>query len=201
MKLYGYGPTRAARCLWLLRELELPFEYVVVDLSQGQHRQPEFLAINPYGRVPVFEEGSLRIRESVAICLYLADRHADKGLIPAPGSPNRAVHDQHLLFTVAELDAPLWRQRLHRMMYPDARRIPAEQHNARLDFQAAAQLIQGELGAGPFLLGEPFCVADIVLAHTLFWAGWTGLLDGFDGLQAYLERCVARPACPSFLRG
>lgn len=201
MKLYGFGPTRAARCLWLLREIGVPFEYVKVDLGSGEHRQPDFLAVNPYGRVPVLEDGSLRIRESVAICLYLADRFFDRGLIPAPGSPERAVHDQHLLFTVAELDAPLWRQRLHRMMYPEDRQIPAEIDNARLDFCAAARVIQGELGQGPFLLGQEFTVSDIVLAHTLHWASWTGLLEGFEGLQAYVERCVARPACPSFMRG
>ncbi len=73
-------------------------------------------------------------------------------------------------------------------------RIPAEADNARRDFQAAAVVIQGELGAGPYLLGEFFTVADIVLAHTLHWAGWTDLLKGFDGLEAYLARCVARPA-------
>lgn len=201
MKLYGFGPTRAARCLWLLRELDQPFEYVKVDLASGEHRQPAFLAVNPYGRVPVLEDGALRIRESVAICTYLADRFADRGLIPAPGTPERAVHDQHLFFTVAELDAPLWRQRLHRVMYPESRQIPAEADNARQDFRAAAQVMQDELGLGPWLLGEHFTVADIVLAHTLHWAGWTRSLDGFDALQAYTQRCVARPACPSSLRG
>jgi len=201
MKLYGFGPTRAARCLWLLRELEQPFEYVSVDLATGEHQQPAFLAINPYGRVPVLEDGDLRIRESVAICTYLADRFADRGLIPTPGSPDRAVHDQHLFFTVAELDAPLWRQRLHRVMYPEARRIPGEVDNAQRDFHAAAAVIQEDLGDGPFLLGERFTVSDVVLAHTLFWADWTDLLEGFEPLRAYVARCVARPACLSAMRG
>ncbi len=201
MKLYGYGPTRAARCLWLLRELGLDFEYVRVDLATGAHRAPAFLAVNPYGRVPVLEDGALRIRESVAICLYLADRYGDGRLIPAPGSAERAVHDQHLLFTVAELDAPLWRQRLHRLLYPEEHQLEAEIGNARRDFLAAARLLQDDLGEGPFLLGEGFTVADIVAAHTLHWATWTDLLEGPPGLHAYLQRCVARPACPGFLRG
>ncbi len=200
MKLYGFGPTRAARCLWLLRELDVPFEYIKVDLAKGEHRQPAFLEINPYGRVPVLEDGDLRIRESVAICTYLADKHAERGLIPTPGTPERAIHDQHLLFTVAELDAPLWRKRLHRVMYPPERRIPAEMDNASRDFEAAARVIEDELGDGPYLLGERFTVADIVLAHTLYWSRWTELLDRFDALDDYLVNCVSRPACPSFLR-
>ncbi len=200
MKLYGFGPTRAARCLWLLRELEQPFDYVSVDLSKGEQLQPDFLAVNPYGRVPVLEHGELRIRESAAICTYLADRFPERGLIPPAGTPERARHDQHLFFTVAELDAPLWRQRLHEVMYPEARRLPQESANARQDFLRAATVMQDELGERPYLLGERFQVADVVLAHTLFWATWTNLLDNLAPLRDYLARCVARPACPSFLR-
>ncbi len=200
MKLYGFGPTRAARCLWLLRELDVPFEYVRVDLSKGEHRQPAFLAINPYGRVPVLQDGDLTIRESAAICIYLADRFSSGVLIPPPGTHQRARHDQHVFFTVAELDAPLWRQRLHEVMYADERQIPAEVQNARLDFRAAATVLQGELGDGPFLLGESFTAADVIAAHTLYWATWTDLLEGFPALQAYVARCTVRPACPGFLR-
>ncbi len=200
IRLYGFGPTRAARCLWLLRELGLSFDYVEVDLPSGEHRQPAFLSINPYGRVPVLEDGELRIRESVAICTYLADRYGEGRLIPVAGSPERGLHDQYLFFSVAELDAPLWRARLHRVMYPDERRIPSEIPNAQADFRAAAGVVQVELGDRTFLMGDDFTVADIVLAHTLHWAGWTDLLEGFGPLQAYVQRCVDRPACPSFMR-
>jgi glutathione S-transferase len=200
MKLYGFGPARSARPLWVLRELGVPFEYVEVDLSRGEHRQPAFLAVNPYGRVPALQDGDLVMRESVAICLYLAERHPGAGLLPAPGTAARARHDQTLLFTVAELDAPLWRARLHRLLYPEERRIEAEIANAEADFCAAAAVLEDELGPGPHLLGARFSVADIVLAHTLHWATWTDMLAGFPRLQAYLATQITRPSCPDCMR-
>src|SRR5262245_65143345 len=73
MKLYGFAPTRTIRALWMLRELDLDFEYVQVDLTKGEHRRPEFLAVNPAGKVPVLVDDDLVLSESVAIVLYLAE--------------------------------------------------------------------------------------------------------------------------------
>ncbi len=104
MQLYEATKTRSARCRWLLQELNVPFEGIKVQLSQGEHKKPEFLKINPYGRVPVLVDGDLVLSESIAICLYLADKYADKKLIPPPGTPERAKHDQWLLFCATELE-------------------------------------------------------------------------------------------------
>src|SRR5690242_2651652 len=99
MRLHEFGPTRSARCRWVLQELGLPFESVVVRLDQGAHRAPGHLELNPYGRVPVLEDGDLVLTESVAICTWLADRHPERALIPAPGTVERGRHDQWLWFT------------------------------------------------------------------------------------------------------
>ncbi|NOY25484.1 MAG: glutathione S-transferase [Oligoflexia bacterium] len=98
MKLYGFGPSRSARYLWTLLELGVPFERVDVDLSKGEHGRPDFLALNPMGRVPVLVAGDLVLTESFAICTWLADRHPDRGLIPAPGSADRGQHDRWMFF-------------------------------------------------------------------------------------------------------
>jgi len=83
MKLYGFGPTRSLRALWGLRELDAEFEFVPVNLLKGEHKSPEFLRLNPAGKVPVLVDGDLVIAESAAIVLYLADKYRDKGLLPA----------------------------------------------------------------------------------------------------------------------
>jgi len=87
MQLYEATKTRSARCHWLLQELKVPFEGIKLQLFKGEHKTPEFLKINPYGRVPVLVDDDLVLSESIAICLYLADKYADKELIPTPGTP------------------------------------------------------------------------------------------------------------------
>ena len=76
MKLYGFAPTRTIRALWMLRELDLDFEYVQVDVTKGEHRRLEFLAMNPAGKVPVLVDDDLVLSESVAIVLYLAEKYS-----------------------------------------------------------------------------------------------------------------------------
>ncbi len=82
MKLYEFGPTRSIRARWALQELGVDFEPITVNLVAGEHRRPEFLAINPAGKVPVLVDGDLALNESVAIVLYLADKYPTKRLIP-----------------------------------------------------------------------------------------------------------------------
>src|SRR5438046_3792724 len=83
MKLYGFPPTRSIRVLWTLRELDVEFEFVNVDPTKGELRRPEFLAVNPAGKLPVLVDGDFILTESVAIVLYLAEKYPEKGLLPS----------------------------------------------------------------------------------------------------------------------
>src|SRR3546814_4227795 len=83
MKLYGTPPTRALRAIWLLNELGLEYEHCPVDLMQGEARRPAFLDLNPAAKVPVLVDGHVVLTESVAIQLYLAEKHPEACLIPA----------------------------------------------------------------------------------------------------------------------
>ena len=197
--VYEYGPTRSARCLWVLRELGIPFATVEVDLSAGEHRGAAFCKLNPFGRVPVLVDGDTVITESVAICLYLADRYGEGRLVPAPGTPQRAVHDQWLLFVVTELDAPLWRIRRNTVLLPEDQRVPGDVHRAGEDFKAAARVLQDALASRRFLAGDEFTVTDIVAVHTLFWSTWSDLLADLPGLRTYMEAHLTRESCPPAL--
>jgi len=108
MKLYEFAPTRSIRVRWTLQELGVDFESIPVNLMAGEHRRPEFLEINPAGKVPVLVDGDLVLTESVAIVLYLAEKYPDKGLVPTDLRA-RAQVNQWLLFAVTELEQPLWR--------------------------------------------------------------------------------------------
>src|SRR5262244_2451288 len=125
MKLYEFGPTRSIRVRWTLQELEADFESIRVNLPAGEHCRPEFLKINPAGKVPVLEDGDLVLTESVAIVLYLAEKYSEKGFAPA-GLRGRADLARWLLFTATELEQPLWRISRHSAIYPEDKRLPGD---------------------------------------------------------------------------
>jgi len=200
MQLYEATKTRSARCRWLLQELNVPFEGIKVQLSQGEHKKPEFLKINPYGRVPVLVDGDLVLSESIAICLYLADKYADKKLIPPPGTPERAKHDQWLLFCATELEQPLWQIRRHTQLYPVEKRLPAEVEIAKENFNKAAAVLEEVLRNKTYLCKGRFSVADIVVTYTLIWANAYHFLNSFPVLEHYMNEHRKRDLCPEELK-
>src|SRR5512143_3788802 len=122
MKLFWRPQTRASRVEWVLSELGEPFQRVLATESGT----PERFRLHPLGRVPVLEddEGVLRF-ESVALCTWLADRRPERGLIPLPGSPERATHDQWLMLAVTEVEPLLDLFCLHTDELPPGERIAA----------------------------------------------------------------------------
>jgi len=93
MKLYEFGPTRSIRVRWTLQELGVDFDPIRVNLLAGEHRRPDFLKINPAGKIPVLVDGDLVLTESVAIVLYLAEKYAERGLLPAGIEARAQVND------------------------------------------------------------------------------------------------------------
>jgi glutathione S-transferase len=195
MKLYGFPPTRSIRAIWTLRELDVDFEFVNVNLMAGEHRRPEFLAVNPAGKLPVLVDGDLVLTESVAIVLYLAEKYADRGLLPA-GLVPRAQVNRWLLFTATELEQPLWRIARHTALYPKDKRLPEEVPLARQDFQDMARVMEEHMRGRSFIVGDDVTVADLVAAYTLDWANEVHLLDSSPHLRRYMERMYSRPKAP-----
>ena len=199
MKLYEFGPSRAIRVRWTLQELGVAFDAVTVDLRAGEHRKPEFLKINPAGRLPVLIDGDKVLTESVAIVLYLAEKYPAKHLIPA-GLDERGQLYRWLLFTATELEQPLWRMVRHSMLYPEDKRLPAEIALAREDFAAVAQVLEAHMRGRNFLVGDAATVGDFVLAYTLDWAKLARCLNGLPVLDAYVEQMYARPKAPERMK-
>ena len=195
MKLYEFAPTRSIRARWTLQELGVEFEAITVNLIAGEHRKPEFLALNPAGKVPVLVDGDLVLTESIAIVLYLAEKYASKNLLPADLGA-RAQAMRWLLFTTTELEQPLWRIAKHRVIYPEDKRLPADIELARDEFTEMAQVLDRHMVDREFVVGEGVTVADFVLGYTLDWAQMGGLLDGLPRLEGYMERMYDRPRAP-----
>ena len=195
MKLYEFGPTRSIRVRWTLQELGVDFEPVVVNMLAGDHKKPEYLAINPAGKLPALVDGDLVLTESVAIVLYLADKYSDKGLIPADPKGRAEVY-RWLMFAATELEQPLWRISRHTSLYPEEQRLPGDVAIASREFKEMAAILEKHMQQQPFVGGDGVSVADFVTAYTLDWGNQARLLYGFPALLAYMERMYARPNAP-----
>jgi glutathione S-transferase len=192
MRLYEFAPTRSIRARWTLQELDVEFEPITVNLAAGEHRQPEFLKLNPAGKLPVLVDADLVLTESIAIVKYLADKYPAKGLTPTDPQ-ERAELDRWLLFTATELEQPLWRISRHTALYPEPDRLPADIKLAGRDFKTMATIVEHHMQHRQFVVGKTVTVADFVLAYTLDWGNEVGLLDQCPTLRAYMERMYARP--------
>lgn len=192
MKLYEFPPTRSIRARWMLQELGVPFESVTVRLAAGEHRTPEFLKLNPAGKIPVLVDGDFALGESVAIALYLAEKFPEKGLFPT-ALHERADAFRWLLFAATELEQPLWRIARHTFVYPEAQRIAADIPLARSEAIAAAAVVDAHLAGREFVVGERASVVDFVMAYTLDWAETSECLANAPHATAYLQRMYARP--------
>ncbi|CAI8693894.1 MULTISPECIES: glutathione S-transferase family protein [Burkholderia] len=195
MKLYGFAGTRSQRALWGLKELDADFEFVSVNLLAGEHKRPEFLRINPAGKVPVLVDGDRVIPESAAIVLYLADKYPEKALLPIDPAL-RAQAYRWVMFAVTELEQPLWRITRHTFLYPPEKRSPADIELAREDFATMAAILDKHLEGREFIVGDTLTVADCVTAYLIDWASECNLIEPFPQLRAYLDRLYARPKAP-----
>ncbi len=194
LTLYGFPKSRSLRASWLLEELGQPYDYQLVDLASGKHRVEAYLAVNPGGKVPALRDGDLLLTESGAILTWLSDRFADAGLIPPPASPERGHHDQWCYFTIGELEQPLWTMGKAKFALPEPQRVRAILPTAEWEFQQALAILSKGLGDQPFILGDRFQTADIMLGHTLIWAAAFKQPIPQPNLLAYLERLQQRPA-------
>ncbi len=174
LTVWGGGTTRTMRVHWVLHELGITnYERRLIGSRTGETQTPEYLALNPRGKIPVLCDRDLVLAESAAIISYVVDAYGrDTDLVPAPRSRLRAVYDQWCFFMMTELDAhTLYVIRRHRdlaKVYGDA---PNAVKAAEEGFARQVSVISQELRTGgPYLLGKTFSCADIILTSCLTWA-------------------------------
>jgi len=180
-----------------LHELGVPHERVNVNLAAGEQRKPEYLALNPNGKVPLLVVDGTPLFEALAILQWLADRYGvEKKLWPAAGSP-------------ARLEALSWTTwgyvsfgyALSRLFYASSDRLPKEMHNAaaaaaaQTDLQGLLGVLDARLGQRPYLLGSAFSLADSILASVINYGKFCGVpTDAHGHLTKWLERVLSRPS-------
>jgi glutathione S-transferase len=194
LKLYAAPRTRSTRVLWALEEAGAEYEYVKINLFQGEGRRPPYIDLNPAGKVPALQDGDSLLTESGAICLHLADKYPDSGLLPAVGDPARAQAYRWSFFATGELEQPLWTRFKHQVALPPKVRVEGMEETCDWEFRVAMKVLAKGLGEQEYLAGDVFSVADILVGHTLLWAKFFGLSWEHENVDAYLARLTQRPA-------
>ena len=193
IKLYGVRASRAGRCLWMLEELGVPYEMVPTSFV-GDVKKPDYLALNPNGRIPtlVDDDGTI-VWESMAINLYLAEKY-DGGFRPK-SAPERGYALQWSFWGMTEIEPGLIEAFAHRVMLPEAQRDARIADAGEKKLARPLPVLDGELGRRPFLLGERFGVADLNVASVLGIAPIARVdLSGHPNVQRWLAACTSRPA-------
>lgn len=195
IRLFHAGQSRATRVRWMLEELEVPYELVPVSLRGPRfERDPELLRVSPYGTVPGLEVDGVRMFESGAMLIWLADRFMDKGFAPPLAAPERCTYLNWIAFTCTTLETPLWQLARHNFVLPEADRVRSVGELAKREWADIAPIVTRELGGREHAVGDRFSAADVVLTHTLLWAGAAKLLVDHPELAAWAARHRQRPA-------
>jgi glutathione S-transferase len=197
LHIYGIARTRAYRALWVAMELGLYFEHLPIEIGDAGARSPEFLAINPNGRLPVIVDDGFVLFESLAITLYLAKKHSPGALYPAT-LEGEAKAWQWSFWAIAEVDRGVNIWSLHAVRLPPGERDAALREEALKVIATPFKVLDAALAKTPYLLGDDFTVADLNVAAVISRAVDMDL-SATPHLKTWLTRCLDRPAARSAL--
>ncbi len=191
-KLYGISGSRALRSIWAIEEVGVPYELVKTHFM-GDSKKPEYLAINPNGRIPCLVDDDVTLFESMAINLYLARTYGGDLYPMTPHDEARAI--QWSFWGMTEIEPPLMQILLNRIMLPEDQRDPALVKAAETSIERPLKVLDAHLASRPCLLGDAFTIADLNVASVLSMAGMVGYdVSPFANVKRWLDASVARPS-------
>jgi glutathione S-transferase len=192
LRIYGIARTRAFRAIWMAEELGLAYEHLPIEIGDAGARAPEFLRINPNGRLPFIDDDGFVLFESLAITLYLAKKHSPGKLYPGT-LEGEAKAWQWTSWALNEVDRGVNIWSLHAVRLPPAERDAAKREEALKVVAAPFKVLDAALAAQDYLLGDDFTVADLNVAAVISRAVDMDLA-AVPKLMAWLTRCLERPA-------
>ena len=195
---YGWSHSSASRVHWALEELGVPYEYVKLDRKKHEHHAPAYLAINPNGKVPALVDGGQRLFESLAIVLHLGGHYGEeRGLWPL-GEAEKAEALCWTVWGTTELHAYMMQWLYHGLdtpvSYAPEQRSQGAADYSHAQYQRLLDVLDARLAGRAYICGD-FSLADIPAASALlFGVTLGGSVEGRTHVEAWLERCRARPA-------
>lgn len=181
--------SRGRIARWMLEEVGEPYEARILSFGP-EMKAPDYLAVNPMGKVPALRHGEVVVTECAAICAYMADAFPAAGLAPEPGSPERGPYHRWLFFAAGPLEAAVTNHMLG-VEVP-----PGKEGTAGYgSLERVLDALEGLLADGrAFVLGDRFTAADVYLGASIGFGLIFGTMEERPGFRAYHERCAARPA-------
>ena len=189
LTFYTNPQSRGRIVRWMLEEVGCDYETVVLDYASGM-KGPDYLAINPMGKVPAIRHGDAVVTESAAICAYLADAFPDAGLAPPPGNQMRAPYYRWMFFAAGPVEAVITGKSLGLLAPGDKSRMAG--YGTFEDTIAALETAVS--GPGPYICGEQFTAADVYVGASIGFGTQFGIIPPRDAFAAYLARITDRPA-------
>lgn len=187
LKFFHAPNTRSTGVLLLLEELGAPYELRLLDIKQGENRRPEYLAINPLGKVPALLHGDALVTEQVAIYIFLADLFPAAGLAPAFSDALRGPYLRWLAFYGSCFEPAIIDRSQKRAAAP----VGMSPYG---DFDGMFAALRAQLERGPFMLGARFQALDVLWGTALGWMGQFGLIPEVAAIKDYVARVNARAA-------
>ncbi len=187
LTLYHASPSRSSVAHWMLEELGEPYTLEILNLRAGDQRKPEFLAINPMGKVPALKDGDVIVTEVAAICCYLADAYPKAKLAPPVGDRRRGEYLKWLFYGPSCVEPAMIDKALGR---PPAPRSTA----GWADYDTVIEVLRNAVSGREYLLGEQFTAADVVIGSGLRWGMLFNMIPALREFASYVDRLKERPA-------
>ena len=192
IKLYYAPKSRASRPRWTLEELAVAYELEYLDMYRGDQRSPEYRRVHPLGQVPALVDDGQTMVESGAICVYLAEKYAERGL--GAGHQPMSFY-QWCFYLFGTLEPAIFDTLLHTKWLPEAQRCESVAQRGKVAWDKSLGHLEDHMSDGrAHLLGDRFTVADILVGGTLAWSNEEVPLGDYPHLLGYIERLKSRPA-------
>jgi glutathione S-transferase len=188
LTLYHAAPSRSSTTLWMLEEVGQPYGIHLLSIKKGDNREHPYLDVNPMGKVPALKHGDAIITEVAAICCYLADAFPEAGLNIPVGDPRRGPYLKWLFFAPGVIEPAIMDRAFPRVAAPPRTALGYG------DFDTAIDVLAKAVTPGPFLIGEKFTAADVVIGSQLRWATIFKLIPERKEFTDYVARFAGRPA-------
>ncbi len=188
LTLYHIAPSRSSIVHWMLEEVGEPYDIHLLSMKRGEQRASAYLKVNPMGKVPALRHGDVVITEAAAICTYLADEFPKPRLNVPVGDPRRGPYLKWLFFGPSCIEPAMI-----------DRAAPRKEEAARGmlgygDFDTVIDVAAAAVAKAPYLMGDQFTAADVVIGSTLRWGMSFKALPPRPEFVAYAARLAARPA-------
>lgn len=188
--LYYIPQTRATGTRIILEELGAPYDLKTMNMKAGENRQPDYLSVNPLGKVPAIRHGEAFLTEQTAIAIYLGDLFPEAGLTPAIGDPARGAYLRWLVYYSACFEPALIDKSMGHPPAPSSLSVYG-------DYDLMLDTLENALKPGPYLLGDRLTVADLQWGIALQWTTMFGLVPKRPVFMRYVERITSRPSFAS----